>query len=64
MNDNRFDTVFTAEFEKKSFSKYPLFEFHVSREIRERCQFDGMLFATTGNVILANLKNVRLFAKK
>lgn len=39
-------------------------EFHVSKEIREKCDFDGSLFASTGNVILANFKNVRLFAKK
>ena len=39
-------------------------EFHVSKSIREKCDFDGSLFASTGNVILANFKNVRLFAKK
>ena len=39
-------------------------EFHVSKEIRDKCNFDGSLFASTGNVILANFKNVRLFAKK
>lgn len=39
-------------------------EFHVSKEIRDKCDFDGNLFASTGNVILANFKNVRLFAKK
>ena len=63
MNINKFDTIFseTADF---SLSDNPWFEFHVSREMRDRCQFDGTLFATTGNVILANLKNVRLFAKK
>lgn len=39
-------------------------EFHVSREIREKCDFDEGLFASSGNIILANFKNVRLFAKK
>ena len=39
-------------------------EFHVSREIREKCDFDERLFASSGNIILANFKNVRLFAKK
>lgn len=39
-------------------------EFHVSREVRDKCNFDQGLFASTGNVILANTKAVRLFAKK
>ena len=39
-------------------------EFHVSKKIRDVCQFDGRMFASTGNVILANLKNVRAFADK
>lgn len=64
MNANKFDTIFSAETENVSLSENPWFEFHVSREMRDRCQFDGTLFATTGNVILANFKNVRLFAKK
>ena len=39
-------------------------EFHISKEMRDKCDFDLSMFATTGNVILANFKNVRLFAKK
>jgi len=42
----------------------PLMEFHVSRRLRKQCGFDKRLFATTGNVILANFKDARLFAKK
>ncbi len=42
----------------------PLMEFHVSRKIRELCNFDEVLFASTGNVILANFRGVRLFAQK
>ena len=41
-----------------------LMEFHVSKEMRDKCNFDLSTFATNGNVILANFKNVRLFAKK
>lgn len=63
MTASNFDTIFSAD-EHFSLSEYPWYEFHVSREMRERCQFDGTLFATTGNVILANFKNARLFAKK
>ena len=39
-------------------------EFHISKEIRDICNFDEQLFASTGNVILANMKNVRNFALK
>lgn len=39
-------------------------EFHISREIRSKCDFDEALFASSGNIILANTKAVRLFAKK
>lgn len=39
-------------------------EFHVGRKIRDQCDFGGALYASTGNVILANLKSVRAFAEK
>src|SRR5574344_600004 len=39
-------------------------EFHVSRAIRDTCHFPLPMFASTGNVILGNLKNVRTFAAK
>ena len=39
-------------------------EFHIGKKIRDLCKFDGKLYASTGNVILANMKNVRLFADK
>ncbi|MCR4790603.1 MAG: alpha-amylase [Treponemataceae bacterium] len=39
-------------------------EFHVSKEMRDKCDFDLSMFGSSGNVILANFKNVRLFAKK
>jgi glycosidase len=39
-------------------------EFHVSRKVRELCNFDKAMYASTGNVILADMKNVRAFAEK
>ncbi|MDR1747571.1 MAG: alpha-amylase [Spirochaetaceae bacterium] len=42
----------------------PLMEFHVSRKVRDLCDFDEGLFASTGNIILANFRGVRLFAQK
>ena len=39
-------------------------EFHISLECRRRCAFDASLFASSGNVILAGMKEARLFAAK
>jgi glycosidase len=39
-------------------------EFHVSRQARDRYQFDEALFASSGNVIFANFHASRLFAQK
>ena len=42
----------------------PLMEFHVSRDARDRYQFDDALFSFNGNVILANFHAARVFAQK
>jgi glycosidase len=42
---------------------FPTREFHVSRQARDRYQFDQSLFALNGNVILANFRAARGFAK-
>ena len=42
----------------------PVFEFHISREERNRYQFDEKLFAQTGNVIFLDFYQVRIFADK
>ncbi len=39
-------------------------EFHVSAKIRRECNFTSPMYSSTGNVILADLKNVRAFAVK
>ena len=39
-------------------------EFHVARRARDRYQFSETLFATNGNVILANFQAARVFAKQ
>lgn len=36
-------------------------EFHISKKIRDLCNFDGGLFASSGNVVFANMRNVRAF---
>ncbi len=39
-------------------------EFHVSRRVRERYQFDAALFALNGNVVFADFRAAREFAQK
>jgi hypothetical protein len=39
-------------------------EFHISRQARERYNFDQSLFSLSGNVIFANFHAVRTFAQK
>ena len=41
-----------------------MFEFHISRQARDRFQFDESLFNLQGNVIFANFHASRLFAQK
>ena len=41
-----------------------MFEFHISRQARDRYQFDQNLFNLQGNVIFANFHAARLFAQK
>ena len=36
-------------------------EFHISRKVRDLCTFEQGLFASSGNVVFANMKNVRNF---
>ncbi|MCQ2576793.1 MAG: alpha-amylase family glycosyl hydrolase, partial [Treponema sp.] len=36
-------------------------EFHISKKVRDLCDFDKGLFASSGNVIFANMQNVRNF---
>ena len=39
-------------------------EFHISRQARDRFQFDQSLFSLDGNIIFANFHSARLFAQK
>lgn len=42
----------------------PTMEFHVSRQSREKYQFDQSIFGLTGHVLFANFHAARLFAQK
>ncbi len=42
----------------------PLFEFHISRQSRDRYQFSDLLFAINGNVVFADFHAARQFAQK
>jgi len=39
-------------------------EFHISRQARDRYQFDESIFSSSGNVILANFHAARIFAQR
>ena len=39
-------------------------EFHISRDARDRYQFDHSLYSLSGNVIFADFHAVRVFAQK
>ena len=39
-------------------------EFHISRAIRQKCNFDQVLFSSSGNVVFKNLSAVRQFQVK
>jgi glycosidase len=43
---------------------FPKFEFHISKEVRNKYNFDDELFEINGNVILADFYSVRLFVQK
>lgn len=43
---------------------YSYNEFHISKKIRNLCNFNDSLFSSSGNVIFADLKAVRLFQTK
>jgi len=44
--------------------KSAIYEFHISRNIRTKYDFDEYLFATNGNVVFANFQAVRAFTQK
>ena len=43
---------------------FRVMEFHVNKKIREACNFDETLFASTGNVLFTNIRAVQLFVQK
>ncbi|NJD22982.1 MAG: alpha-amylase [Melioribacter sp.] len=43
---------------------FPKFEFHISKEVRNKYNFGESLFQINGNVILADFHSVRLFVQK
>ena len=42
----------------------PIFEFHVSRQARQKYQFDETLFATDGSVVLSDFSTARRFTER
>ena len=48
----------------KSNAEESSMEFHISRQARDRYQFDQSLFALNGNVVFANFHAARVFAQR
>jgi glycosidase len=44
--------------------KFPTFEFHIAKDVRQKYQFDDLLFFINGNVVFADFHSVRLFVEK
>ena len=64
MKNVQFTHRFLINSDENNNSGQPFYEFHVSRKVRDLCKFDAALFATSGSMILANVKKVREFTKK
>ena len=60
--------VFLSKFEnsfvRKAAEKYPLMEFHIRQEVREKYGLDGSLFSLTGNVVLTDMRQVRALTQQ
>ena len=52
-NDNRKKTA------RPAVTKQALMEFHILKNVREKYGIEGSLFSLTGNVILADMRQVR-----
>ncbi|MDR2211326.1 MAG: alpha-amylase [Spirochaetaceae bacterium] len=61
-------TIGLAQFEQDSSgwaaARRAVMEFHIRREVREKHGLEAALFSLTGNVILADLRQVRAFTAK
>ena len=42
-------------------SFFQTMEFHIHRDIREKCRFSKMLFSSTGNVVIRNINDIYAF---
>ncbi|MCL2374243.1 MAG: hypothetical protein FWC65_03265 [Treponema sp.] len=49
---------------KKAAGRNALMEFHICRETREEYGLEGSLFSLTGNVVLADMREVRALAQR
>lgn len=50
-----------SAFSNKSF---PVFEFHISKDVRKKYDFDNELFSLNGNIIFSDFRAVRVFVQK
>lgn len=43
---------------------FPIFEFHISKDVRKKYDFDDELFSLNGNIVFADFRAVRVFVQK
>ncbi len=62
MTSTRYDSVLPIGATECADARF--MEFHVSARVRRECDFDESLFASSGNVVFANLKAARVFVER
>jgi glycosidase len=62
MTPTRYDTVLRIGATECADARF--MEFHVNARVRRECDFDESLFASSGNVVFANLKAARVFVER
>lgn len=43
---------------------FPIYEFHISKDVRRKYDFDDELFSLTGSIVFADFRAVRVFVQK
>ena len=64
VNLSKFDKSPLSKTAPRAADRKALMEFHIRREVREENNLDGSLFSLTGNVILADMRQVRALTQR
>jgi len=61
---SKFNDFRTRKTALRAVDRKALMEFHIRREVREEHKLEGSLFSLTGNVVLADMRQVRALAQR